>query len=93
MAAPARYRLWIAGVLAAVALILAAIAVIVPFMDAPPGGVAASIATLVIVAEGFAALAIIVVGRELYGKLWGKLQSMRAELSEKSTRGSGGKEQ
>jgi len=85
MTAPARYRLWIACVLAAVALVLAAIAVSVPFMDAPPGGVVGSIATLFIAAEVFAALAIIVVGRELYGKLWAKLQAMRAELSEEST--------
>lgn len=85
MAAPARYRLWIAGVLAAVALVLAAVAFLVPFMDAPPGGVAGSIATVLIAAEVFAALAIIVVGRELYGKLWAKLQAMRAELSEEST--------
>ena len=85
MTAPARYRLWIACVLAAVALVLAAIAVSVPFMDAPPGGVVGSIATLFIAAEVFAALAIIVVGRELYGKLWAKLQAMRAELSDEST--------
>ena len=64
MAAPARYRLWIAGVLAAVALVLAAIAFSVPFMDAPPGGVVGSVATLFIAAEVFAALAIIVIGRE-----------------------------
>ena len=87
MAARAPFRLWIAGALAAVALVLAAIAVIVPFMDEPPGGVAGSIATLFVAAEVFAALAIIVVGRELYGKLWARLQSMRAELSEPSTRG------
>jgi len=79
MAAPARYRLWIAGVLATVAVILAVIAAVVPFMDEPPGGVAASIATLVIVAEVFAALAIIVVGKELYGKIWAKLLSMRSD--------------
>ena len=79
MAARARYRLWIAGVLAAVAVILAAIAAAVPFVDEPPGGVAASIATLVIAAEVFAALAILVVGKELYGKIWVKLQSMRSD--------------
>jgi hypothetical protein len=78
MAVRARYRLWIAGVLAGVAVVLAAIAAAVPFMDEPPGGVAASIATLVIAAEVFAALAILVVGRELYGKIWAKLQSMRS---------------
>ena len=71
-------RFWIAGTLATVALALAAIAVAVPFMEAPPGGVAASIATLVIVAEVFAALAILVVGKEVYGKIWAKLQSMRS---------------
>ena len=92
MTAPARYRLWIAGVLAAVALVLAAIAFLVPFMDAPPGGVVGSVATLFIAAEVFAALAIIVVGRELYGKLWAKLQAMRAELSEESTERSKEKE-
>ena len=70
-------RLWIAGTLATVALALAAIAVAVPFMEAPPGGVMGSVATLVIVAEVFAALAILVVGKELYGKIWAKLQSMR----------------
>ena len=74
----AKTRLWIAGTLAAVALVLAAIAAAVPFMEAPPGGVAASIATLVIVAEVFAALAILVVGKEVYGKIWAKLQSMRS---------------
>lgn len=87
MAAGARYRLWIAGGLAAIALILVAIAAVLPFMDNPPGGVAGSIATLVIVAEVFAALATVVVGRELYGKIWAKLQSMRAELSKQSTEG------
>ena len=70
-------RLWIAGTLATVALALAAIAVAVPFMEAPPGGVMGSVAILVIVAEVFAALAILVVGKELYGKIWAKLQSMR----------------
>ena len=70
-------RLWIAGTLATVALALAAIAVAVPFMEATPGGVMGSVATLVIVAEVFAALAILVVGKELYGKIWAKLQSMR----------------
>jgi hypothetical protein len=75
----AKHRLWIAGVLAAVALILAAVAATVPFMDEPPGGVAASIAALVIAAEVFAALAILIVGKELYGKLWAKLQSMRSD--------------
>ncbi len=76
---PARFRIWIAGVLAAVALILAAIAAAVPFMDEPPGGVAVSVATLVIAAEVFAALAILIVGKELYGKIWAKLQSMRSD--------------
>ncbi len=79
MAVGARHRLWIAGVLAAVAVILAAIAAAVPFMDEPPGGVAVSIATLVIAAEVFAALAILVVGKQLYGKIWAKLQSMRSD--------------
>ncbi len=82
-----KHRLWIAGALAAVALVLAAIAAAVPFMEAPPGGVVGSIATLVIAAEVSAALAILVIGKELYGKLWAKLQSMRAELSEQSSRG------
>ena len=74
-----RFRLWIAGVFAAVALLLAAVTVAVPFMEAPPGGVAGSIATLLIVAEVFAALAILIVGKELYGKIWAKLQSMRSD--------------
>lgn len=87
MALGSRHRLWIAGALAAVALALAAIAAIVPFMDAPPGGVAGSLATLLIVAEVFAALAILVVGRELYAKIMAKLQAMRAELSEKTPKG------
>ncbi len=82
-----KHRVWIAGVLAAVALVLAGIAAAVPFMDAPPGGALGSIATLVIAAEVSAALAILVVGKELYAKLWAKLQAMRAELSEQSTRG------
>lgn len=87
MAGSVRYRIWIACVLAAVALVLVAVAFIVPFMDAPPAGVAGSIAGFLIAAEIFAALAIIVVGRELYGKLWAKLQAMRAELSELPTKG------
>ena len=74
-----RYRLWIAGVLAAIALVLLAIAAAVPFMEEPPGGVVGSIATLAIVAEVFAALAILIVGKELYGKIWAKLQSMRSD--------------
>lgn len=82
-----KHRVWIAGALAAVALVLAAVAAAVPFMEAPPGGVVGSIATLVIAAEVAAALAILVVGRELYAKLWAKLQSMRAELSEQTSRG------
>jgi len=77
----AKLRLWIAGTLAAVALLLAAIAVAVPFMEARPGGVAGSIATLVVVAEVFAALAILVVGKEAYGKILAKLQSMRSDNS------------
>ena len=87
MALSSRQRLWIAGVLAAIALALAGIAVLVPFMDAPPGGVASSLATLLIVAEVFAALAILVVGREVYGKIMTKLQAMRAELSEEKSKG------
>lgn len=79
MAVRARYRLWIAGVLAAIAVVLAAIAAAVPFMNEPPGGVAASIATLLIVAEVFAALAILIVGKELHGKIWAKLQAMRSD--------------
>ncbi len=75
----ARYRLWIAGVLAVVAITLAAFAAVVPFLEEPPGGVAGSIATLLIAAEVFAALAILIVGKELYGKLWAKLQSMRSD--------------
>jgi hypothetical protein len=88
VAVQARYRYWFAGVLAAVALLLAGIAAAVPFMDEPPAGIVASVATLLIAAEVFAALAILVVGRELYVKLWAKLQAMRGELSENSsTRG------
>ncbi len=79
MVVQTRYRLWIAGVLAVVAITLAAIAAVVPFLEAPPGGVAGSIATLLIAAEVFAALAILIVGKELYGKLWAKLQSMRSD--------------
>lgn len=74
-----RHRLWIAGVCAAVALLLVAVTVAVPFMEEPPGGVMGSIATLLIVAEVFAALAILIVGKELYGKIWAKLQSMRSD--------------
>jgi hypothetical protein len=74
----AKSRLWIAGVLAVVALVLATIAAAVPFMQDPPGGVVAAIATLVIAAEVFAALAILIVGKELYAKIWAKLQSMRS---------------
>ena len=74
-----KIRLWIAGTLAAVALVLAAIAVAVPFMQAPPGGVVGSIATLVIAAEVFAALAVVVAGKQVYGKIWAKLQSMRSK--------------
>ena len=87
MALSSRHRFWIAGVLAAVALVLAGIAATVPFMDAPPGGVVASLTTLLIIAEVFAALAILVVGRELYGKIMAKLQTMRAELSEQASKG------
>lgn len=65
--------------LAAVALILAAIAAAVPFMKDPPGGIVGAIATLVIAAEVFAALAILIVGKELYAKIWTKLQSMRSD--------------
>lgn len=74
-----RHRLWIAGVSAAVALLLVAVTVAVPFMEAPPGGVVGSIAMLLIVAEVFAALAILIVGKELYGKIWAKLRSMRSD--------------
>jgi hypothetical protein len=73
--------------LAALALLLAAIAVAVPFMEETPGGIVGSMATLLIVAEVFAGLAILVVGKELYGKIWAKLQSMRAELAGQSSRG------
>ncbi len=79
MAIGARYRLWIAGVLAAVAIVLTAAAAAVPFMEQPPAGVAGSIATLLIAAEVFAALAILIVGKELYEKIWAKLQSIRSD--------------
>ena len=87
MALKTRQRLWIAGLLAAIALVLAGTAAVVPFMDAPPGGVVGSLATLLIVAEVFAALAILVVGRELYGRLMAKLRAMRAELQAETSRG------
>jgi uncharacterized membrane protein len=77
----AKYRLWIAGLLAAIALLLAAIAAAVPFMDEPPGGLAGAIATLLIAAEIFAALAFVVVGKPLYAKIWEKLQSMRSDAA------------
>ncbi len=79
MAMRARHRIWIASVLATVAIVLVTIAFAVPFMETPPGGVVGSIATLMIAAEVFAALAILIVGKELYGKLWAKLQSMRSD--------------
>ena len=79
-------RLWVAGTLAALALLLVAVAAAVPFMDEPPAGVVGSIATLVIAAEILAALAILVVGRELYTKLWEKIEALRAELSEQSSK-------
>jgi len=77
----AKYRLWTAGLLAVVALLLAAVAAAVPFMDEPPGGVAGAIATLLIAAEVFAALAIVAVGKPLYAKLRDKLQSMRSDAA------------
>lgn len=83
-----KLRLCIAGAFAAAALVLLAIVVAVPFMDEPPGGIAGSIATFLIAAEVCAFVAILFVGRELYGKLWAKLQAMRAELREDSQRGS-----
>jgi hypothetical protein len=68
-----------AGALAGVALALAAMAAAVPFMEHPPGGVAGAVAALVIAAEIFAAAAILIVGKELYAKIWAKLQAMRTE--------------
>ena len=82
-----KVRLWIAGAFAVAALVLLGVAVAVPFMDDPPAGVAGSVAGLLIAAEILAAIAIVVVGRELYGKLWAKLQAMRAELSDSSKQG------
>ncbi len=79
-----RYRLWAAGFFGAVALVLVAIAGYVPFMDEPPAGVAGSIATLIVAAEISAFIALLLIGRELYLKLWKRLQEMRAELSETS---------
>ena len=79
-----RYRLWGAGVFAALALGLVAVAGLVPFMDDPPAGVAGSVAALVIAAEIAAAIALLLIGRELYLKLWKRLQEMRAELSDSS---------
>jgi hypothetical protein len=75
----AKGRLWIAGALAAGALLLAAMAVAVPFMENPPGGVAGAVAALMIAAEVLAALAMLMVGKELYAKIWAKLQAMRSE--------------
>lgn len=80
-------RLWAAGVLATAALVLLAAALAVPFLDDPPAGVTGSVATLLVAAEVLAALAILAVGRELYGKLWARLRALRAELSEQTTRG------
>ena len=82
-----RFRLWAAGIFAAVALILVGIAAAVPFMDDPPAGIAGSIATLVIAAEIAAAIALVVIGRELYTKLWARLQALREELSEPPKKG------
>ena len=79
------YRVWIAGVLAALALVLVAVAAVIPFMHEPPAGTIGSIATLMIAAEILAALAILVVGKELYAKLWERLQALRAELSEQAS--------
>lgn len=63
------------------------IAAAVPFMDDPPAGIAGSIATLVIAAEIAAAIALVVIGRELYTKLWARLQALREELSEPPKKG------
>ena len=82
-----RFRLWAAGIFATVALILVGIAAAVPFMDDPPAGIAGSIATLVIAAEIAAAIALVVIGRELYTKLWARLQALREELSEPPKKG------
>lgn len=82
-----RFRLWTAGIFAAVALILVGIAAAVPFMDDPPAGIAGSIATLVIAAEIAAAIALVVIGRELYTKLWARLRALREELSEPPRKG------
>ena len=82
-----RFRLWAAGIFAAVALALVGIAAAVPFMDDPPAGIAGSIATLIIAAEIAAAIALLIVGRELYTKLWTRLQAMREELSESPKKG------
>lgn len=82
-----RFRLWAAGIFAACALILVGIAAAVPFMDDPPAGIAGSIATLVIAAEIAAAIALVVIGRELYTKLWARLQALREELSEPPRKG------
>ena len=79
-------RLWIAGALAALALLLVAFAAVVPFMDEPPAGIAGSIAGLFIAAEILAALAILVAGRELYARLRAKLDELRAELSEQPSK-------
>lgn len=77
--------MWVAAALAALALLLVALAAAIPFMQEPPAGRIGSIATLVIAAEILAALAILVVGKELYTKLWERLQALRAELSEHSS--------
>jgi len=80
------YRVWAAGVLAALALLLVAVAAAVPFLDELPAGMAGSIATLVIAAEILAALAILVGGKAMYATLRAKLQSLREELSEKPSK-------
>lgn len=83
LATDRRWRLWLGGVLAGVAVAAALGALAVPFLGFSAGAAAGYAAGLLIVAEVLAAGALLVLGKELYRALRAKLDALRSSLDER----------
>ena len=77
-----KVRLWIGGSLAAAAIVAVLLAAVVPFMGLSGGKTAAVIAALVIAAEVLAAVALLVLGKEIYRHIQAKLRELKEKAAQ-----------
>lgn len=77
-----KVRLWIGGSLAGAAIVAVLLAAVVPFMGLSGGKTAAVIAALVIAAEVLAAVALLVLGKEIYRHIQAKLRELKEKAAQ-----------